>query len=103
MNYLIKLFIFIIIGFTVSTQVTAGSFESHQDHAVVTSSFETSQSFPTFENVFGDIDNNGIEELTEPLLSSELFIITLIKPKFESANILYQQIYPSIESPPFIA
>ena len=103
MNYLIKLFIFTIIGFTVFTPVMANTFEYHQDHSAITSDIDDSDSLPVLHDCFGEAENGEIEELSEPTLSTKLILISFTKTKFLITHDSYQQIYLSIEPPPIKA
>lgn len=103
MNYFIKAIIFTIIGITVLTPVMAGTFESHQDHSVISNDVEASDSLPVLHDCLGEVESGEIEELSEPTLSTKLFLVSFNNTKFETIHDSYQQVYLSIEPPPIKA
>ncbi|PIP91331.1 MAG: hypothetical protein COW01_14760 [Bdellovibrionales bacterium CG12_big_fil_rev_8_21_14_0_65_38_15] len=103
MNYFIKAIIFTMIGITVLTPVMADSIESHQDHSVITNDIEATDTLPVVHDCFGEVENSEIEELSEPTLSTKLFLVSFNNLKFETIHDSYQQVYLSIEPPPIKA
>lgn len=103
MNYLIKVFIFFILGLTVLNPVSSSTFEPTKQQSVVTVDDQSGMPFHSMNEFVGDVENIETEELNEPTLLNKLFLISFNKLKFEIAHISYQQIYLSVEPPPIKA